>query len=141
MRALLLAALLLAAGLPARAAPDPAFGQWFNEDGMGRVAVGPCPGRPAQACGTIDWLKDPIGHPSRDVNNPDRALRSRPLIGVLVIRDMKSAGPGRWTGGKLYDPESGKTYDGKLRALTGDRLQVTGCVLFVCESETWRRAD
>jgi uncharacterized protein (DUF2147 family) len=141
MRALLITALLLATALPARAAPDPAFGEWLNEDGLGRIAVGPCAGHPAEACGAIDWLKDPVGHPSHDVNNPDRALRGRPLVGVLVVRDMKNAGPGRWTGGKLYDPESGKSYDGKLRALSTDRLQVTGCVLFVCESETWRRAD
>lgn len=140
MRALVLAA-LFATATPAHAAIDPAFGQWLNADGMGRVAVGPCPGHVAEACGAIDWLKDPVGHPTRDLNNPDPALRNRSLVGVLVIRDMKNIGPGRWSGGKLYDPETGKTYNGRIQALSGDRLQVTGCVLFVCESQTWRRAS
>jgi uncharacterized protein (DUF2147 family) len=139
MLALAFAALMAAA--PAAAAPDPAFGQWLSEDGMGKVAVGPCAGQPQLACGAVTWLKDPVGHPTHDVNNPDRALRSRPLVGLVVIRNMKNAGPGRWTGGKVYDPESGKTYDGKLRALSTDRLQVSGCVLFVCEGEVWTRAD
>jgi uncharacterized protein (DUF2147 family) len=132
-------AALVAAG-PAAAAPDPAFGQWLNGDGMGKVALGPCAGQPQLACGAITWLKDPIGRPTRDVHNPDKALRSRPLVGLVVIRGMKNAGPGRWTGGKLYDPESGKTYDGKLTALSTDRLQVKGCVLFVCDGQVWTRA-
>ncbi|HEX3699716.1 MAG TPA: DUF2147 domain-containing protein [Phenylobacterium sp.] len=141
MRTVLMAAVLASAALPAAAEPDPAFGEWLNEDGFGRVAVAPCSADPALACGAITWLKDPVHHPSRDVNNPDRSLRGRPLVGVLVIRDMKSAGPGRWRAGKLYDPESGKTYDGRLRVLTRNRLQVSGCVLMICDSETWTRAD
>lgn len=137
--AFLLAAVLAAA--PAAAAPDPATGQWLTEDGMAHVAIAPCAGDPGKACGAVTWLKDPVGHPSRDVNNPDRSLRGRPLIGMLVIRDMRPEGPGRWTGGKVYDPESGKTYNGRLRALTRNRLQVQGCVLVVCDSETWTRVD
>jgi uncharacterized protein (DUF2147 family) len=136
-----LAALLALAAAPALAAADPAFGEWLNEDGFGKITIAPCSSDPALACGAISWLKDPVGHPTRDVNNPDKSLRSRPLIGVLVVRDMKSAGPGRWSGGKLYDPESGKTYDGKLRVLSRNRLRVEGCVLMFCQSETWTRPD
>ena len=141
MRAALIASLLALTAVPALAAPDPVAGEWLTEDGAAKVAVAPCNGAPAKMCGAVTWLQDPVHKPSRDVNNPNPALRGRPLVGLAVIRDMKSAGPGHWTGGKVYDAESGKTYDGKLRALGGGRLKVEGCVLMVCDSETWTRAN
>jgi uncharacterized protein (DUF2147 family) len=137
MRALFLALALAAPAAPALAVADPAFGEWLNDDGLAKVTIGPCSTDPALACGAVTWLKDPVGHPSRDVNNPERSLRSRPLVGVLVVRDMRSEGPGRWAGGKLYDPESGKNYNGRLQVLSRNRMQVTGCVLMICENRTW----
>jgi len=138
MRALVIAAALAASASPALAAPDPAFGEWLNADGAGRITVGPCATSPALACGAITWIKDAAAHP-RDENNPDKGLRSRPIIGVLAVRDMKNEGPGRWAGGKLYDPENGKSYNGRLKVLSTNRMQVTGCVAFICESQTWTR--
>lgn len=121
--------------------PDPAFGQWLTEDGMAHVAVAPCAGDPAMACGAVTWLKDPVGHPTRDIHNPKVGLRSRPLVGILVIRDMRPQAPGRWTGGEVYDPESGKTYRGKLKVVSRNRMEVSGCVLGFCDAETWTRVD
>ena len=141
MRALLTAAALITAATPALAAPDPAFGEWVTEEGLARVAVGPCSYDPALGCGAVTWLKDPVGHPSRDIHNPDPALRGRPLVGILVVKDMRPEGPGRWFGGKIYEPQTGRTANGRLKALTGDRLQVTGCILVICEGETWTRAS
>lgn len=142
MRAPLTFALLAAAiATPALAAPDPAFGEWLTQDGVARVAVAPCSGDPALACGAVTWLKDPVDHPTRDVRNPDAAQRGRPLVGLLVVRNMKNQGPGRWIGGKLYQPQTGRTADGELKAITRNRLEVKGCILFVCETETWTRAN
>jgi uncharacterized protein (DUF2147 family) len=139
MRALLLAALVAAPATPALAAADPAFGEWLNADRLGKITVGPCATDPALACGAITWMKDPEAHPTRDVNNPDRSLRSRPIIGVLAVRDMRNEGPGRWAGGKLYNPENGRSYNGKLKVLSRNRMEVTGCVLMICETQTWTR--
>ncbi|MDB5441833.1 MAG: hypothetical protein JWP73_209 [Phenylobacterium sp.] len=141
LRPLPLAALLTLAAAPAFAEADPAFGEWLTEDGLAKVAVAPCPQDPSLACGAVTWLKDPVGHPTRDVNNPDRALRGRPLVGVQVIREMKLEAPGRWAGGKVYDAETGKSYNGKLRAVSRNRLQVQGCVLMICQSQAWTRAN
>jgi uncharacterized protein (DUF2147 family) len=77
----------------------------------------------------------------RDLHNPDPALRQRPVIGVRVIRGMKPSGPGRWTGGKLYDPETGRSYTGRLHARSDGRLDVTGCIAFLCQTQVWTRAD
>jgi uncharacterized protein (DUF2147 family) len=141
MRALLIVAALLCAATPALAAPDPAFGEWLNEEGLARITIAPCSGDPALACGAVTWLKGAAGVPTRDVHNPDPAQRGKPLLGVLVIRDMKPQGPGRWVGGRVYQPQTGRTANGELKALSRNRLQVKGCILFVCESETFTRAD
>ena len=141
MRASLTAAAALLAATPALAAPDPAFGEWVTQDGLARIAVGPCSYNPALGCGAVTWLKDPVGHPSRDIHNPDPAQRGRSLEGLLVIRDMKPEGPGRWAGGMVYEPQTGRTAKGRMRALVGQRLEVTGCILVICEGETWTRAS
>ena len=142
MRTLLLAAMLTLAAGRAGAASDGVVGQWLNQDGAGKVAISPCHDAPARICGAITWLKEPTedGRPVHDLHNPNPSLRNRPVVGVLVIRDMKPDGPGRWTGGKLYDPETGHSYDGKLRA-RGGKLDVTGCVAFFCQTQVWTRAD
>ena len=142
-RFLLLTGFLAAAGA-ARASPDPVFGQWFNQDREGKVLIAPCSSAPALACGAITWLKEPAddeGRPAHDIHNPDPALRNRPVIGLSVIRDMKPDGHGHWAGGRLYDPETGKSYRGRLTAIGGGRLKVEGCVLVICEAQTWTRAD
>jgi uncharacterized protein (DUF2147 family) len=140
MRRLVLAALLALAPAAGRAASETLAGDFLVEDGLAKVAFGPCPAAPALTCGTITWLKDPVGHPTRDVNNPDRSLRGRPLIGLTVVRDMKPDGPGRWSGGRVYDPKTGRSGNGKLRLSADGKLRVEGCVLVICDSEDWVRA-
>lgn len=137
MRTLLLAAVLtLAAAAPAFAA-DPVEGEWLTQEKTGKVRIAPCPARPDRMCGTTSWVKDPAK--VLDVNNPDRALRTRPLLGQAVLRDFRQAAPGRWTGGKIYDPKTGKTYDSKISANPSGTLKVQGCILMVCQAQTWTR--
>lgn len=126
---------------PALAA-DPAEGVWLVQDKDAKVKIAPCPSNAAQLCGDIVWLKAPQdanGQPKHDIHNGDASLRSRPLMGLTMIRDFHQAGPGRWEGGKIYDPHSGKTYASKMR-VNGDTLKVDGCVLMICKTQTWTRA-
>lgn len=134
------AALSLTAG--AALAADPAEGVWLVQDQNAKVRIAPCPGSAAQLCGDIVWLRAPTGadgQPKKDAHNPDTALRSRPLMGLTMIRDFRPAGPGRWEGGKIYDPKSGKTYASKLRVTPEGVLKVDGCVLMICKTQTWTR--
>jgi len=143
MGRLAFAVLLAVVASPAVAA-EPIMGQWLNQDREGKVLIAPCSGAPTLVCGSITWLKEPKdddGRPAHDIHNPDPALRNRPVIGVTVIRDMKPDGTGRWTGGRLYDPETGKSYKGRLTNIGGGRLKVEGCVLVICEAQTWTRAE
>lgn len=139
MRHLIIAAgLALASATPVLAA-DAVVGDWLTESGSGKVRIAPCPARPERMCGTLFWLRNPADAKATDNNNPDPALKKRPILGLPMIRDFKPAAPGRWTGGKIYDPNSGKTYDSKLSVNPNGTLKVEGCILVVCQAQTWRK--
>jgi uncharacterized protein (DUF2147 family) len=54
---------------------------------------------------------------------------------------MQAAEPGFWRSGRLYNPEDGRDYKGSLHLQSPNRLVVDGCVLFLCRTQVWRRAD
>lgn len=135
----LAAATALAAAIASPAlADDPVEGLWLVQAGTAKVKVAPCASDKTKMCGQVAWLKT-TG--AKDANNPDASLRGRPILGMLMIRDFKSAGPGKWTGGKIYDPNSGKTYGSKMTANPNGTLKVEGCMAVVCQAQTWKRTS
>ena len=137
MRAIALAAVLTLTAAPALAA-DPAEGEWLTQGGSGKVRIAPCPGQAGKLCGAISWLR-PADAKATDANNPDPKLKTRPILGMPMLWGFKAAGPGKWTGGKIYDPNSGKTYDSKISVKPDGTLKVEGCILMVCQAQTWKR--
>jgi hypothetical protein len=83
-------------------------------------------------CGRIVWLWD---------DTPKGIVDKAPLIGRTVIDRMVEAEGNQWRGGRLYNPEDGRDYKGSLQLRSPTRLVVDGCVLFVCQTQVWRRAD
>jgi uncharacterized protein (DUF2147 family) len=128
-------AFALALLVPIAVSAADATGEWLIEDGDARVRIAPCG---ADLCGTVAWIKE--GSPTVDVNNPDPAKRSRPLIGSEVLLGLKPSGTSEWTG-SLYDAENGRTYVGKLTIVDERHIKVAGCVLggLICETQTWTR--
>ena len=47
-----------------------------------------------------------------DINNPKAELRNLPLKGLVYLYDLEFS-KGEWKGGKIYNPEQGKTYNAK----------------------------
>ncbi|MBO5875780.1 MAG: DUF2147 domain-containing protein [Alistipes sp.] len=99
-------------------------GKWKLSDGTAIVEV-------YQDCdvynGKIVWLKNPTepnGGPAVDNNNPDAKLRSRQLIGLNMLSNLK-AKDGEYSGGVIYDPGNGKTYYCSME-VDGDVLKVRG---------------
>ena len=129
------AALVLASVPAAGFAAEPVTGRWLTEDGKAVVTIGPCGGT---VCGKISKvLKPRPGGPAVDANNPDPALRNRPIEGLEFLTDFTPAGNG-WNG-KIYSPEEGKTYKSVLTRSGQDMLKVKGCVLFFCKTQTWTK--
>lgn len=137
MRAIAFAASLSLAAVPALAA-DPVEGEWLTQSGSGKVRIAPCPGRADRLCGNISWLR-PADAKAMDQNNPDPNLQTRPIMGMPMLWGFKPAGPGKWTGGKIYDPNSGKTYDSKIGVNGNGTLKVEGCIMVICQAQTWKR--
>ncbi len=114
--------------------PDAILGSWITEDGDCRVEIFK---NEDLYSGRIMALTDPTyypgevpgmdGKPRQDLNNPDKSLRSRPLIGMELMKGFRFDG-GKWVDGRIYDPDNGKTYSCKI-TLDGDgNLNVRGYV-------------
>src|SRR5450755_974565 len=65
-----------------------------------------------------------------DQHNPDEAKRSQTVLGQLILQGMKYEGDGKWSGGTIYDPDSGRHYKCHLERLDPQRLQVRGFIGF-----------
>ncbi len=74
-----------------------------------------------------------------DSHNPNKALRSRKMVGVRMIWGMKGSN-GKYTG-KLYNPNDGKVYTGKIKVNSARNMSLSGCALagLICKSQTWTR--
>ena len=100
------------------------IGKWKLEDGTAIVEVY----KSGDVFnGKIVWLEkptEPDGTPAVDKNNPDKALRSRQLIGLNMLSDLKADGK-EYKGGSIYDPGNGKTYNCSMK-VEGDILHVRG---------------
>jgi uncharacterized protein (DUF2147 family) len=133
MRTILLAALFLSA--PAVAA-DPIAGRWQTENGKAIVTIGSCGG--GTTCGRISTVlqPDPTGA-TTDRNNPDPKLRGRPIRGLEILSGFRDNGDD-WRG-RIYDPESGKTYKSIVKR-EGQALKVQGCIAFFCRTQRWTPA-
>lgn len=123
MKKIILTIILMAAPFAAAFAQD-VIGKWKLEDGTAIVEVY----KSGDVYnGKIVWLQNPTeadGSPAVDSNNPDKALRSRKLIGLNMLSDLKKDGA-EYTSGKIYDPGNGKTYNCSMK-VEGDILHVRG---------------
>lgn len=100
------------------------IGKWKLEDGTAIVEVYKSGD---SFNGKIVWLEKPTeddGSPAKDGNNPDPQLRSRQLIGLNMLSGLKKADK-EYSGGKIYDPGNGKTYNCSMK-VEGNVLKVRG---------------
>ena len=95
--------------------------------------------------GKIVWLKNPIrdGGKALDVNNPDVSKRKNPIIGLQIISGFEYNPDDKiWENGKIYDPQSGKTYSCNIKK-EGNKLKVRGYIGFslLGRTEIWTKVD
>lgn len=118
---------------PTLAAAGAPTGTWMTEEGDSKIRISSC-GK--ALCATVVWAKVE----GRDGNNPNPALRRRPIVGMELSTDMMPDGQGGWAG-SIYNPENGKTYAATLKPKGERALEVGGCILggLLCGSESWTR--
>jgi uncharacterized protein (DUF2147 family) len=137
---LLVAAGLLALCLPALAA-DPAVGRWKtidDETGQAKSIVEITQGANGTLSGRIVELLNPSKpNPACDKCKDDR--KGKPITGMEIIRGMKPDGDA-YAGGTILKPDEGKVYKSKMELIEGgSKLEVSGCVAFICKSQVWQR--
>lgn len=134
-----LAATALALGLalasPATAQASSVDGNWKTEDGKSVIQFYKCG---AQMCGKIArfLVPEPKGG-ALDDKNPDKALRSRKLLGLRIFWNLAPTGT-RFKG-KGYSPEDGRNFNAEVWR-EGNVLKVRGCVMVICRTANFTRA-
>ncbi len=121
-------------------AADAILGEWLTAEGKAKVQIYRCD---TLYCGKIIWLKEPVknGKEVVDDKNPDPVLQNKPVIGLVIVRGFSFDGDDAWTGGKVYDPESGDTYSGKMTLQDPHTLRLRGYILIplLGRTEVWTR--
>lgn len=121
---------------------DPIEGVWLNEEGTGQVRI--YKAKNSKYYGKIHWLKEPVrdGKERVDENNPDKAKRNEPLMGLLLLKGFEKDGDDEYDDGTIYDPKNGKTYS-CVMTLKGDQLNVRGYVgiSLIGRTTTWTRVE
>lgn len=117
-------------------------GRWLTQKGDGWIRI-QIVGDSLE--GSVAGSPDPKQREERkfDDRNPDTNLRTRRLEGLTIMTGFEYEGDGRWSGGTVYDPNSGKTYKCTVTQLDTDTLKIRGYIgisLFG-RSETWTRDD
>jgi uncharacterized protein (DUF2147 family) len=122
-------AVLGALAAPFAASAGSAVGVWQTEPmglgGYAHVRIAPCADKSDRLCGRIEKI---ISSKRDD------------LVGVELLRDMVAEGSDRWGDGSIYSPDKGQYYDSHM-ILTGDGLEVRGCLLAICKSQKWARVE
>ena len=86
----------------------------------------------------IELLNPSRPNPTCDKCSDDR--KGKPITGMEIIRGMRADGAGKWKGGKILKPDEGKVYNSKMALIEGGRkLEVSGCIAFICKTQVWER--
>jgi uncharacterized protein (DUF2147 family) len=116
---------------------------WYNQEKTAKVQI--FKATDGKYYGKIVWLKEPNneeGKPKVDKNNPDKAKKSTPLMGLQLLKGFKKDGDTEYEDGTIYDPKNGKTYSCKINR-KGETLEVRGYVgiSLIGRTTIWTKAD
>jgi len=118
------------AALATPALADPVHGIWKTQPddngNYGHVQIGTCG---ETICGVLRQAFNGSGQQIESDN-----------VGKQIIWAMKPRGDGAYRNGKVYAPDRDKTYNSKMD-LSGNQLQVSGCVLGICRDSNWTRVQ
>jgi len=106
---------------------DAIIGVWKNGTGKGHIQIYKNNGK---YYGKIVWLRDALdaaGKPKTDHKNADPDKRSKPLIGLVMLKDFEYD-DGEWNGGHIYNPSDGKEYKAYMKMDDFKTLNVRGYV-------------
>jgi len=130
MRSTLFVILLVLLGaVPASAQSPTPVGVWLHPNQRIQVEIAPCG---ELLCGRLIWFKwpnDAQGLPLVDVNNPDPALRARPLLGLTILDGLRRTGEDTWAEAGSTTPTTARNIMSRWRFRT---TAAYGCAPTYC---------
>ncbi|MEE1944756.1 DUF2147 domain-containing protein [Pedobacter sp. KR3-3] len=119
---------------------DDILGKWINPSGEGQIEIYK---KGDKYFGKLAWIKEPNdenGKPKTDVKNPNASLRTKPLLGLEILKDFVFEDK-KWTDGSIYDPKTGKTYSCNITLKENGQLNIRGYIgiSLIGRSESWKR--
>jgi uncharacterized protein (DUF2147 family) len=116
---------------------DSVVGTWHSPVKNGIINIQKCG---TSLCGTLESGDDIKANPAaKDVNNKDASQRGRQLKGIQMLSGFSWDGS-TWSGGKVYNPNDGGTYSGKITPVDANSLKLRGCIIWpACKTDTWTR--
>jgi uncharacterized protein (DUF2147 family) len=105
--------------------PPPITGIYATKGGKAHVEVRVAADGTLEAVGARGGLAAEFN----DDKNPDEKLRGRSLLGEKIFWGFRpsNAAKTKWSGGKIYDPDDGKTYSARV-IQKGNQLHIRGFI-------------
>jgi uncharacterized protein (DUF2147 family) len=120
-------------------------GIWWNKDKDAKIKIYSSYGK---YFGQIHFLKEPIdtvtNKPKLDKNNPNAAERTRPIMGLLILKNLEwDADDQEWDDGDIYDPKSGNTYSLTCTLKDKNTMELRGYIgiSLLGRTDVWVRTD
>ena len=118
---------------------NPVIGNWVTEDNRFIINISEI--RPGVLEGKILWMltpKEKNGNLKKDKMNPDAEQRNKPLLGQIVIRDLKYDKKKGYNG-KIYHPKTGKSYDVSIHSEKGHFIVLIVKGSFLSRTLRWKK--
>ncbi len=135
--------LLLALPMLSTHAQETATGRWTSIDdatGKPKSIVEIYEARDGSFAGRVAEVLDMKHGPDPLCVKCVGAGKDKPIKGMVILWGLKPDGAAHWSGGRVLDPENGKTYKSKLELMDGGRkLGMSGCISFFCRQQIWIR--
>lgn len=106
---------------------DNIVGVWMSDSKDLKVQVFKSSGK---YYGKIIWFlckpDEPTMEEHLDGANPNPKLRTRPWLGLLSLQNLIYEKDNIWTDGKVYDPNTGRTFSATVKLVSNNKLQIRG---------------
>lgn len=93
--------------------------------------------------GAVEKILDPAKQDSKcEECADDDPRKGKPVVGMTVLTGLKKEGDNVYGGGRILDPNNGKSYNARVTVIEGGKkLEMRGSILFIGRTQTWIRAD
>jgi len=93
--------------------------------------------------GTVEQIIDPAKQDAKcDECAADDPRKGKRVLGMTILTGLTQEGDNVYGGGRILDPNNGKTYNAKVTVIDGGKkLEMRGSFLFFGRTQTWIRVE